>query len=192
MRAVLWALAAAALLAAPVQGQIPTERISVELRGGASAGNYAGAASDFEVLPGAAVGAAVSYAATERLSVYAGYTRGSFGCDTGFCADRDVTLTSHGMEAGVRYGFASVALPRLSVAPWVSLGLVDHSLAVDVDEVPGRDDANGFGFSAGAGMELPVRPRLSLTPGIRYVRYGAADDDGVAMLVADVGLRIRM
>jgi hypothetical protein len=33
---------------------------------------------------------------------------------------------------------------------------------------------------------------VAITPGIRYVRYGAADDDGVAMLVGDVGLRMRM
>jgi hypothetical protein len=41
-------------------------------------------------------------------------------------------------------------------------------------------------------VELRLGRRLAITPGIRYVRYGAANDDGVAMLVGDAGLRIRM
>jgi hypothetical protein len=34
--------------------------------------------------------------------------------------------------------------------------------------------------------------RLAVTPGIRYVRYGAANGDGVAMLAGDAGIRVRM
>jgi hypothetical protein len=37
---------------------------------------------------------------------------------------------------------------------------------------------------------MRVGRMLAVIPGIRYVRYGAASDDGVAMLVEDAGPRI--
>lgn len=185
MRAVLSVVAAAVVTAAPAQAQL--RGLAVEVRGGAAAGNYAAAASDFELLPRPSFGAALSYAATDRVAVYAGYSRNSFGCETGFCAGRDVSFTSQGVEAGVRLSLPVVA------GPWVSAGIVSHSLEADSDgPAAGADDASGVGFSAGGGVELRLGRRLSVTPGVRYVRYGAADDDGVAMLVGDVGLRIRM
>jgi Outer membrane protein beta-barrel domain len=183
MRAMLLALSAAAVLAAPAQAQL--RGLAVEVRGGASVGNYAVAASDFEVLPQPSFGASVSYAATERIAVYAGYSRSSFGCETGFCADRDVSFTSQGLDAGVRYSLPVIA------GPWVSAGIVRHSVDTDSDGTMSAS-ASGFGFSAGAGVELGLGRRLSVTPGVRYVRYGSSDDHGVAMLVGDVGLRIRM
>jgi hypothetical protein len=183
MRAMLLALSAAAVLAAPAQAQL--RNLAVEVRGGAAAGNYARAASDFELLPQPSFGATLSYAATEMIAVYAGYSRNSFGCETGFCDGRDVSFTSQGVDAGVRLSLPVVA------GPWVSAGIVSHSLEADANGT-GAEDASGFGFSAGGGVELRLGRRLSVTPGVRYVRYGAADDDGVAMLVGDVGLRIRM
>lgn len=181
--AMLLALTASAVLAAPARAQL--DRLSVEVRGGAAAGNYAGAASDFELRPQPSFGAAVAFAATDRVSVYAGYGRSSFGCGTGFCDDRDVTFTSQGVEAGVRLG-----LP-LPAGPWVSAGLVRHALDAESGGASSRD-ASGVGVSAGGGLEVRLGRRLSVTPGVRYVRYGAADTDGVALLVGDVGLRIRM
>jgi hypothetical protein len=183
MRAVLSAVAAAVMAAAPAQAQLRV--LGVEVRGGAAAGNYAAAASDFELLPQPSFGATLSYAVTELVGVYAGYSRNSFGCETGFCAGRDVSFTSQGVDAGVRLSLPVVA------GPWVSAGIVSHSLDSDSDGTL-ETSTSGLGFSAGAGVELRLGRRLSVTPGVRYVRYGAAGDDGVAMLVGDVGLRIRM
>lgn len=190
MRAVFIALSAAALLAGPARAQVPGLRMDglrVEVRAGASAGNYAGAASEFEVLPRAAWGASVAYEAIDRLAVYVGYSRAGFGCRTGFCTGREVEFTSQGLDAGVRF-----ALPVVPAAgPWVSAGIVHRTLRTDAEGATDADDASGWGFSAGAGVEVPLGRRLSVTPGVRYVRHGAGDDDA-AMVVADVGLRIRM
>jgi opacity protein-like surface antigen len=187
MKAVWFALAAAALAAAPAQAQ---RGIAVELRGGASAGNYAGAASEFEMAPHPSFGAAVSYGITEKVGVYAGFSRSSFGCETGFCEGRGMTFTSQGAEAGVQ-----LSLP-VTAGPWVRAGIVSHSLRYDSDPAEGEgmdgEEASGLGFAAGAGVEMRLGRRLSVTPGVRYGRYGAAGDDGVAMLVGDVGLKIRM
>jgi hypothetical protein len=193
MKAVWMALAAGtlavgALAAVPAQAQ---RGIALEVRGGASAGNYAGAASDFEMAPQPSFGAAVSYGVTEMVGVYAGFSRSSFGCETGFCEGRDMRFTSQGVDAGVQLSLPVVA------GPWVRAGLVSHSLryhsgAALESEARDGEEGSGVGFSAAGGVELRLGRRLSLTPGVRYVRYGAAGDDGVAMLVGDVGLKIRM
>jgi hypothetical protein len=177
MKAVWTALAAAALLAAPARAQ---RGLAVEARGGAAAGNYAAAASEFTLAPRPSIAVSAAYGVTDRVGVYAGISRSSFGCDTGFCAGRTVGFTSQGVDAG-----GELRLP-LPAAPWIRAGIVSHSLRHE-----GRQ-AGGVGFSAGGGVELRLGRRLSLTPGVRYVRYGAADDDGVALLVGDVGLKIRM
>jgi hypothetical protein len=190
MKALLIAVSATALIAGPARAQLPALSVaglSAEVRAGAAAGNYAGAASELEVLPRAAWGASVSYRATGRVAVYVEYSRAAFGCESGFCAGREVDFTSDGFGGGVRY-----ALPVAPAAgPWVSAGIVRHTLRTDAEGATDADDASGWGLSAGAGVEVPLGPRLSLAPGVRYVRHGAGDD-GVAMVVGDVGLRIRM
>lgn len=181
------ALAAAAVMAAPAEAQ---RGLAVEVRGGASAGNYAGAGSDFEVVPRPSFGAGVSYGVTDRLGVYAGVERSAFGCDTGFCAGRGMVFTSQGVDAGVE-----LRLP-LSAGPWIRAGLVRHTLRFATDPAEGGgtegEETSGVGVSAGAGVEVRLGRRLSLTPGLRYVRYGSAGEDGVAVLIADVGFEIRM
>ncbi|HST58660.1 MAG TPA: outer membrane beta-barrel protein [Longimicrobium sp.] len=188
MRAVWMGLAAAALATVPAQAQ---RGLAVEVRGGASAGNYAGAASDFEVAPLPSLSATASYGVTERIGVYAGISHSSFGCDTGFCADREMRFSSGGLDGGVE-----LRLP-VAASPWLRAGLVSHSLHFHsgvAQESEARDgqETSGVGFSAAGGVELRLGRRLSVTPGVRYVRYGAAGDDGVALLVGDVGLKIRM
>lgn len=186
-RILVMAAVACAALASPAAAQ---GGLAVEVRGGAGVGNYAEAASEFTVAPRPSFGATVSYAVLPAVEVYAGYSRTSFGCDGGFCSLREVTFTSSGVEAGVRAG-----LP-LPASPWVRAGIVSHTLefSSSPDEgegVEGRS-ASGTGFEVGGGVEVRLGRRLAVTPGVRYVRYGAANDDGVAMLVGDVGLRIRM
>jgi opacity protein-like surface antigen len=181
-------LAAAALAAVPAQAQ---RGLAVELRGGAAAGNYAGAASDFEIAPLPSLTATASYGMTDRLGVYWGVSRNSFRCDTGLCTGREMSFTSQGLEAGVQLG-----LP-LPAGPWVRAGLVSHSLqyhsnATQESEARDGKETSGVGFSAAGGVELRLGQRLSVTPGVRYVRYGAAGDDGVALLVGDVGLKLRL
>ncbi|HYW14199.1 MAG TPA: outer membrane beta-barrel protein [Longimicrobium sp.] len=188
MRAVWMGLAAAALAVVPAQAQ---RGLSAEVRGGASAGNYAGASSDFEVAPLPSVSATASYGVTDAIGVYAGVSHSSFGCDAGFCADREMRFSSGGVEGGVELRLPVVA------SPWLRAGLVSHSLQFHsgvARESEARDgqETSGVGWSAAGGVELRLGRRLSVTPGVRYVRYGAAGDDGVALLVGDVGLKIRL
>ncbi|HEY0020907.1 MAG TPA: hypothetical protein VGC13_31690 [Longimicrobium sp.] len=186
MKRVLWMMGIAAAAAAPPA----RAQLAVEVRGGAGVGNHAAAITKFGFDPGPSIGAALSWAPRPRVEVYAGYSRTGFGCTGGFCPERGMRFTSHGVDAGVR-----LSLP-FAASPWLRVGVVRHTLdygrAPDGAEPASGRAAGGVGFEVGGGLEVRVGRTLAATPGIRYVRYGAAGGDGVAMLVGDVGLRIRM
>ena len=183
---ILWMVIAAAAAGSPAAAQ---RGVAVEVRGGAGVGNHAAAATDFRFEPGPSYGATLSYPLPRTVEVYAGYSRTGFDCAGGFCTAAGRTFTSHGVEAGVRASLPAAA------SPWVRAGVVRHVL--DYTSAPGDPDpssgkaARGTGFELGGGVQLRLGRTLAITPGIRYVRYGAGDD-GVAMLVGDVGVRIRL
>lgn len=192
MKRLLLLLAPAALLAHPAAAQT----VELELRGGASVGSYGATAAGRQDEPGPAFAATLHYAPVPRLSTYLGYSRSGFGCTEAFCGGAEVSLASSGVEGGVRW-----TLP-LPLRPWLRAGIVSHSLALTAtpeDAAPVRETTSrGFGVEAGAGVEVPLTPRISLAPGLRYLRYdvrSAADgsrSDGVAVLVGDVGLRVAL
>lgn len=175
----------ALLLARPAGAQL-----AVEVRGGAGAGSYEATGAGFQNAPRGAFAASASYAPLPALSVYAGYSRASFGCEEGFCRGVDPTFTTSGVGAGLR---ASLPL-RL----WARAGVVRHQLAVS--STPGGEGFSdtsdpALGVEAGLGLALPLLgSRFSLTPGVGYLRYGASLDGGdrIAVVTADVGLRLSL
>ena len=179
-------LLASALLSAPAAAQL-----SLELRGGAGAGSYQATGAGFQAIPGAAFRADAGYAFSPTLSVYAGYGRAGFGCEEGFCAGADPTFTSSGVDAGLRVG--------LPARFWARGGVVRHRLGVSATRAgsPYRDHSgSAIGLEAGLGYTLGMGRRLSLTPGIGYLRYTPRFADGtedpVAVLTAEVGMRVSL
>lgn len=184
MRALLAAsLAAVALLAAaPASAQL-----SLELRGGAGAGSYGATSAGFQVVPQPAGSAALSWAFRPGVAAYAGYSLARFGCEReGFCSGVEPVFTSQGLDAGVRL--------ELPAGIWARGGLVLHSLSGDSPAGEESTDA-ALGFGAGAGIGVRLGRRLTLTPGLGYTRYGASGPSGdhpVAVVTADLGLRISL
>ncbi|HEX2092469.1 MAG TPA: outer membrane beta-barrel protein [Longimicrobiaceae bacterium] len=180
------ALSALALLAAaPAAAQL-----SMEVRGGAGAGSYEATSAGFQLIPRPAMSASLDYAPTPLWSVYAGYTYAGFGCEEGFCRGVDPVFTSRGIDAGVRF--------QLPHGLWVRGGAVMHSLGIESrrgEETFSESSDAAFGLGAGVGIGVRLGNRVIITPGIGYTRYTAdtADgSDGVALLTADVGLRISL
>lgn len=174
----------AALPAGPAAAQL-----SVELRGGAGAGSYEATSAGFQTLPRAAFGVSAAYAPVPSLAVYAGYGRTAFGCEEGFCRDADPTFTTSGVSAGLRV--------QLPVGAWARAGVARHRL--DVSSTPGGQPHSGsseaaLGVETGAGWAVSLGRRVSLTPGVGYLRYDAVladgSSDGVAVVTADVGVRV--
>lgn len=171
------ALACAAALASPASGQ----ELTLELAAGAAVGNLTEAEAGLELVPGPALGAIVDVGVAPGLAAYLGYTRSSFGCEEGFCAGRDATVTSHGAVAGARWGRG---------LPWARAGLALQSARVDAlgSEEGGRDF--GLGFEAAAGVELEVAG-VRVRPGVRWLRHDASTAQGdahVTVLELAVGI----
>ncbi|NIP83028.1 MAG: outer membrane beta-barrel protein [Gemmatimonadetes bacterium] len=175
------AAALALALAAPACAQ----RLALELTAGAAVGRYSETGAGLELLPGPSFGATLEAEVSESLAAYAGYVRSSFGCEEGFCADRDVTLTSQGAVLGGRW---SAGLP------WVRAGVTLQSLDVDAAGAGESTDA-ALGWDLGAGIQLAVGGRTRIRPGVAYRRHGASTDrsDGHAgVLALHVGVAVAL
>lgn len=178
----------ALLLLAALPARPAAAQLSVELRGGAGAGSYEATSAGFQTLPRAAFGVSAAYAPVSALAVYAGYNQAAFGCEEGFCRGADATFTTSGVSAGLRV--------QLPAGVWARAGVARHRLGVSSS--PGGEPYSGsseaaLGVEAGAGWALPLGRRVALTPGVGYLRYEAAlggSSDGVAVVTADVGLRV--
>jgi hypothetical protein len=181
--ALLPLLAAAALLAArPAAAQL-----TLEARAGFSVGNDEAAASRLEPRPRPAVSLGAEYAATRTLSVYAGVSRAAFGCEEGFCTDRDVSFSSTGADAGLR-----LHLPHL---PWLRAGVLYHTLSTTTRAGPDPGESSsgqGFGYEVGAGVTIPLLRRVRLLPGLGYRTHSAASGDQVSIVSAEMGIAFRM
>lgn len=170
------------VLAAPAESQ----RITVQVNAGASVGNYSFTDAGLELVPGPSFGALAALDVTERVSVYAGYTRSDFGCEEGFCIDQDVSMTSQGPVVGA----------LLSAGPaWARAGLGLQWLEIRSTGAATSSSDPGAGFDLGAGVEFPVGGRLLVRPGLAYRRHGAStdgSDEHAAVLAAEIGVAMRV
>lgn len=176
-RALLATAALAALAAAPASAQ----RFAVELRAGAAVGNYTATAAGLDIAPAPSFGATVEARLGDAFSGYGGLTRVAFGCNEGFCRNRDMSLVSTGGVAGVRW------TPGLV---WARAGVAARVLRVSADGRNPTTTDPGVGWDLGAGVELSVAG-FQVRPGLTYLRHGAdggGGDGRVAVLALEVGL----
>lgn len=181
--------AAALVLAILAAGLSPetvvAQRFGLEVRGGAAVGSYTATAAGLDMLPALSFGAALETRISGPISAYLAFTRSSFGCEEGFCAARDVSLTSQGLVVGARWR------PGL---PWLRAGLALQSLRLTADDQEEKSDL-GVGWDLAGGLEIPVTGRSSLRPGLTYVRHAATTDQGdghVALLALELGVAVRL
>lgn len=143
--------------------------------------------------PGYTLGGSVTLDVAPRVGIYGGYTYTHFQVED----FEGIGVNTDGFDAGVR-----LALPTATgIGPWVKGGLVYHDaeveydddVQVDPDDVEVSDSE--LGFEVGGGIELRLGQRLSLTPGVSYVRFSTDTAFGgrdISYLKGDVGLRLRL
>jgi hypothetical protein len=154
----------------------------VELRGGFTAGSHSATASGFDFAPGPAFQALVIHQIKPRISLFGGYARTTFGCEEGFCLDRDLTVSGSHAVVGAE-GSTGWA--------WLRLGVLVGSIEVGTE---GESPDTGPGFQVGAGVSGNWG-RLSLRPGLSYRWMSAntpSSSDHAVALGADLGIAVRL
>jgi hypothetical protein len=164
MRGFLFAAAGAAFLAAP-HGAEAQMGISGEGRLGVTFPT--GDLSDAGAEAGLGMGAELLFTFQPNLSAYVGLNRHGFACEGG-CEDAlGENLRSTGVGAGLKFVFPS---PRDALV-WARGGIVAHKLSSD----EGSSSRN-IGFEVGTGIDMPVAPRLYLTPHLGLVSHDGGGD----------------
>lgn len=184
--------ALAALAAAPqahAQMRIP---LAVEVRGGA--GFPTGDFGDM-VKTGYGFGVNGQFNVTPVIGVYAGYNRFEFDREGTVADVADAKAIDSGLNAGVQATFAPM-MGFAGAAPFLRGGAVYHRVNFATDGGDSKTDY-GLGFEVGGGLDVPLGPTVSLTPGVRYIRYtpefgGTKLDRDINYVAADVGLKIRL
>jgi hypothetical protein len=167
----------AVLVHSPAAGQT-----HAEFRGGISVGSHTATAAGFDVVPRFSYEALIMRRITPRFSAYGGYVGTAFGCEEGFCTDRELTVTgSHGVLGGEARAGPS----------WLRLGLL---LGVTEVGTEGESADLGAGFHAGLGFTFGS-DRVSLIPGLSYRWFSAntsSSSDHAVAVTLDLGVGIRL
>jgi hypothetical protein len=163
--------------------------LSLEVRGGMAVGNYDPAHAEPSLsMDQPAISVSAQLPLTNRVAGYAGYSYARFGCSGGFCRDASIHFASRGWDVGLQGG--------RNEGVWARAGAVLHRLDVPLSATgtPRVSSDAALGGHAAIGYGFAWRGNLSVSPGLRYTRYGARFSgdparDRVDYLVADVGLR---
>jgi opacity protein-like surface antigen len=152
------------------------ERLAVELRGGADIPTQE--ISGEELGTGFGFDATLRYRFMPHLAAYAGWDWIRFSPDASF-AGADMDIEETGYVFGLR--FEHPITGDSGLAGWIrGGGTYDHLELENADGDIIADSGHGLGWEAAAGLAIPVTPRLSVTPGVRYraldrdVEIGAA------------------
>jgi hypothetical protein len=154
------------------------QRVTGEVRLGTTVGSHTATAAGLELLPGPSMGVLLEVSLNERVGIYAGLVQTSFGCESGFCINRDVVIKGRSAAGGIalRRGWA-----------WTRIGLL---FGVVEPKTEGSSSAAGLGLDGSVGVEFRLGPVI-FTPGLVLRRHdggGGANGERAASLGVDVGI----
>ena len=171
--------AAALGLALATSSVAAQERFTVELRGGLDTPTQEVGAQELET--GFGFDATLRYRFMPHFSAYAGWDWIRFSPDASF-AGAGMDIEETGYVFGLRFEHPFTGDSGLS--GWVRAGgTYDHLEIESSDGDIIADSGHGLGWEAAAGFAIPITPRLSVTPGVRYraldreVEVGATTTD---------------
>lgn len=162
---------AAALAHAPAAAQ--TGQMQAELRGGITVGNHTAHYSGLDIVPGLSLDVVVRRQIHSSFALYGGYFRTAFGCEEGYCEDRDPKISvvgNHGV-LGVEWNARK---------PWIRGGIMFGSTRAG--EL-GGDPSPGMGFHAAAGLTVGTG-QFRFLPGLSYRWMSATQGDSEVHAVA--------
>ncbi len=148
--------------------------LQVEVRGGLTVGSHSASAAALDIAPELSFEALVKRSFTPRLSAFAGFVRTAFGCEEGFCRDKNISIVgNHGALGGeLNYG-----------TPWLRGALLVGATRAGEE---GEDPEIGVGFQFGAGLAIGAGT-FRFLPGVSYrwlsANTASASDHASALTV---------
>ncbi len=161
-----------------VSTPVCAQRVTGEARLGTTVGSHTATAAGLEMLPGPSIGLLVEVGVNELVGVYGGLVQTSFGCESGFCTNRDVVIKGRSAAGGIalRRGWA-----------WTRIGLL---FGVVEPESADSSSAAGIGLDGSVGVEFRIGPVI-FTPGAVLRRHdggGGANSERAASVGVDFGI----
>jgi hypothetical protein len=160
------------------------------------AGDIGESSSGFSAGTGPSFGGFVRVEPFPVFGVFAVYEQAHFSCDDCDILGLDDTLVLKAVGGGVRL-VMPIGFARFS--PWLEGALIRQTIGFSGDGVDFTSEA-ALGFTAGAGVTLPLVPRVELSPRIRYLSAPAEFDFSslpdrevdASAIKLDLGLGIRL
>ncbi len=179
VRTAAWAALLAGAALAPGRAGA---QMQAEVRGGLTVGSHSGSAAALDIAPAMSFDVVVKRQMTPSVAVFGGFFRTSFGCEEGFCKDRDIVVVGNHGALGAEWAGGT---------PWVRAGLLFGTTQAGT---LGEDPEPGMGLHAAAGLAIGSG-RFRFLPGVSYRWLSAgtasAADHAVA-LALDLGFGISM
>ena len=158
------------------------QEMQAELRAGLTVGSHSRSAAGLDIAPALSFDVTVRRQMWPRIALFAGYSRTAFGCEEGYCADQDVSVTGNHAALGAEWG---------SGGPWVRLGLLLGAVDAGAD---GDPSSFGVGVLGAAGLRIGTG-RMQFMPGLSYRWMSASatsESAGAVALALDLGLAFRI
>jgi hypothetical protein len=176
--ATVLALAVAGVGQATAQVPVPLA-IQLGLGGSFPLGEFA----DIADSPGYGFSVGTGFQIVPGISVFGGYSWTRFDSDA---PTGDVT------DSGVAIGLSALLPAMGPVLPWAGASVTLHRL--DLADAAQQPDRGGAGLGLGAGVLVPLGPRIHLSPSLGYVRYNSPfpgrDNLVVSYLSAGLSLNV--
>lgn len=157
-------------------------QMQAEVRGGLTVGSHSASAAALDIAPAISFDVVLKRQMTTSIAVFGGFFRTAFGCEEGFCKERNLTVVgSHG-ALGAEWGTANT---------WLRAGALFGSTRVGSE---GESPDPGIGVHTAAGLNIGIG-RLRFLPGVSYRWMSATTattSDHAIALALDLGFGIRI
>lgn len=155
-------------------------QMQAEVRGGLTVGSHSASAAALDIAPAVSFDVVLKRQVTPSIAVFGGYFRTAFGCEEGFCKERNLTVVGNHGALGAEWGTAGT---------WLRAGALFGSTRVGSE---GESPEPGVGAHAAAGLNIGIG-RLRFLPGVSYRWMSAAtatSSDHAIALALDLGFGI--
>jgi len=153
-----------------------------EVRGGLTVGSHSASAAALDIAPAVSFDVVLKRQVTPAIAVFGGFFRTAFGCEEGFCKDRNLTVVGNHGALGGEWGGAGA---------WLRAGVLFGSTRVGTE---GEPSELGIGAHAAAGLNIGIG-RLRFLPGVSYRWMSAAtasSTDHAIALALDLGFGVQL